>query len=170
MMEFLDEKKSPFWFVCLGVGWSRRRRSSFYLPSHHLFHQKERNCSKLTGKILASPGRVIYRMEGWWALHSSGNWKHVTVCLWRVSQLFRKQPGPNGCSIQHLWVRLRAHLPEGGRESHPELTLVGLWQNVWGRAGVDPPLAQTRQHAPSFLYKPGKVQPWELSGSPRFAH
>lgn len=92
------------------------------------------------------------------------------VCLWRVSQLCKKQPGPNGCSIQHMWARLRARLPEGGREGHPKLTLICLWQNVGDTAEVTPLLVETRGHAPSFLYKPGKVQPWEVSRSPIIAH
>lgn len=97
MIELLDEKQSSFWCVCvcvcLGVGWSRRRRS-FYLAFHHIFHQKEKSSSKPTGKRLISLVHGIYRTEGW-ALRSSGNWPPIHVCLWRVSQPCRKQPGPN---------------------------------------------------------------------------
>lgn len=55
MKEFLDEKKSSFWCVCLemgvgvGVGWGDL--PSTLSPSfHHIFHRRKRSCSGLTSK------------------------------------------------------------------------------------------------------------------------
>lgn len=125
-------KAKPFLVCVFEAG---RRRTSFNLKSlfHHVFHQKKRSCMNRLVRDqppwafpLTQGTEELSPRVGTGGTHLSPGEHHIC----------RERPGPHWMLRPLPALKLRANLPEG--------------PCVWGRAEVDPPLAQVRDGHSAF--------------------